>query len=346
MTKKIGIIGAGAWGTALSMAMERTGAPVVLWARSSQVVTTLSTQRENIFRLPGIRIPETIHVTGDPEDFRDVEVVLFVVPAQKIREVSTFFKPYLNPEAIVLICSKGIEQKSLLLMTEVLEETLPTLRRGVMSGPNFAQEVGRNLPTAVSLAIDPLSTGGEEKALSLAKALCERLGSLHFRPYASHDVIGVQMAGALKNVIAIGCGIVKGRALGENARAALMTRGLTEITQLGLKKGAKLETFFGLAGIGDLTLTCCSEHSSRNTNLGIHLAHHRSHQGKVNQPKTLTEGVYTAESAVGLAHKFSLEVPLIDSVHKILCGESDIDTEMRALLSRPYRSELFGEGLR
>jgi glycerol-3-phosphate dehydrogenase (NAD(P)+) len=303
-------------------------------------VTTLTTQRENIFRLPGIRLGEGIQVTGDPEKVREAGIVLLTVPAQQMRQVTTYFSPYLNPQAILIICSKGIEKNTLFLMTEVLQETLPHLRRAVISGPNFAQEVGRNLPTAISLAVDPSSFSHPAEALPTATSLLEALGSLYFRPYASDDVIGVQMAGALKNVIAIACGIVKGRALGENARAAVITRGLSEIMQLGVKKGAKVETFFGLAGVGDLTLTCCSDHSSRNTNLGASLGEGIPLDVLLSRQKTLTEGVYTSDSAHGLARKLGVEAPLIESVHKILSGESTINMEISQLLSRPYKIEL------
>ena len=260
--ENIAIIGAGGWGTALAMVARRAGRNVVLQAHEPEVADAINGSHENSLFLPGVALDPEIRATNDPAEAAvDTDVVLLVVPTQFLRAVLTGLSGNLPSGVPVVICAKGIEQETLALMSEICEEVVPQAPVAVLSGPTFAAEVALDRPTAVTLA-------SADKALGIG--LSEALGTSRFRIYRSDDIVGAQVGGAVKNVLAIGCGIVEGRGLGDNAKAALITRGLAEIVRLGLAKGAKAETLMGLSGIGDLVLTC-NAMQSRNFSLGVAL---------------------------------------------------------------------------
>ena len=327
---RIAVIGAGAWGTALAAVARRAGRDVRLWAREPEVVTAINERHENSVYLAGIELDPAITATSDIEDaVNGAEAVLLVTPAQHSRAVAVELAAHVPPSVPTLICSKGIEEGTGKLMSEVLAELAPGRAVGVLSGPTFAGEVARGLPTAITLASD---------AEGLGRSLVKALGSTTFRPYWSPDVIGAQIGGAVKNVLAIACGIVEGRKLGDNARAALITRGLAEIVRLGLAKGARTETLFGLSGLGDLALTCTGA-QSRNMSLGMALGAGETLEAILGQRNTVAEGVYTAASVTALAGRLGVEMPIASAVNAILHQGAAIDEVVTGLLARPFKAE-------
>jgi glycerol-3-phosphate dehydrogenase (NAD(P)+) len=246
---RVGVIGAGAWGTAIALAALRAGRETVLWARNPDAVEAMRRERENIRYLPGVPLPPALDLTVNLAEVAGADAIMLVTPAQHLRAACAKLEPLLRPGTPVVLCAKGIELSTGCLMSEAAEASLPASPVGVLSGPTFAAEVAKGLPTAVTLAIRDQELGAR---------IVETLGSRSFRPYLSDDVMGAQVGGAVKNVLAIACGIILGRRLGDNARAALITRGLAEISRLGLALGARPETLMGLSGLGDLTLTCTS----------------------------------------------------------------------------------------
>ncbi len=327
--QKLGIIGAGSWGTALAQTALRAGREVTLWARDPALAKAINEQRENPRYLPGIALDPALHATGDPAEAAAAEAVLLVTPAQHVRATAALLAPHLGKETPVVLCAKGIEQGTGALMTEVLDEALPGQPLAVLSGPTFAAEVARGLPTAVTLAATDAMLGA---------ALVVALGSSRFRPYLSDDPVGAEVGGAVKNVIAIACGLAAGRKLGDNARAALITRGLAEIVRLGLAKGARAETLMGLSGLGDLTLTC-SALQSRNFSLGFALGEGRKLDEILAERNTVAEGVFSAAAVTGLAGELGIEMPIVAAVDAILNRGADIDETIAALLARPFRVE-------
>lgn len=327
--KKVSIIGAGAWGTALALSCFRAGAQVKVWSISLDEVETINNRHENVYRLPGIPLDPSIQATTLPEDVVQTDVALFVIPAQVVRSVCETFKPLLPPHVPLIIASKGIEEKSSRLMTEVTREYFPESPLLVLSGPSFASDVAKKMPTAVSLAAEKLSISQNYAGL---------LSSPSFRLYASDDIIGTQIGGACKNIIAIACGILEGLEMGDNARAALVTRGLAEITRLGVAMGAKVETFLGLSGVGDITLTSLST-QSRNMSFGLALGKGTPLDELLSNKKMLTEGVYTVSAATVLAHKYGVDMPLTFALKELLYGGGDIQSLVDSILSRPLKAE-------
>ncbi len=326
----VGVIGAGSWGTALATTIARAGRDVVLWARSDTHATAIAAARENEKYLPGIKLPQNITVTSDIHDFSECDAVLMVSPAQAQRDVMGKFSKILKKGIPALICSKGIERSSNLFMSDVLAQVTPDLEAFVLSGPSFAADVVRGLPTAVTLA------GPNIKA---AKTVARAIGHANFRIYASDDIVGVQIGGAVKNVLAIACGISDGKNLGESCRAALITRAFSELTRLGNVLGARSETLVGLSGFGDLSLTCSSP-KSRNYALGFKLGQGESLIQVLAAQNNIAEGVFTAGVVVEIARKNNIEMPICEAVHAIVDGQSDPDTELARLLARPMRAEI------
>jgi len=316
--RHIAVIGAGAWGTALACAAARTGVRVTLWMRSP-----VAPDVRELPRLPGIRLPDTVHVTG--EFPTQADLVLLVVPVQTARQVSTSLEQSLAPGISVITCCKGLEQDTSLLPLDVLAETMPGRPTAVLSGPNFAIEVAQGLPAAATLA---------SADLSLAQHLASQLNSSSFRLYASQDIAGVQLAGAAKNVVAIGAGIVIGAGLGENGRAALITRAVAEIARLAEALGGRASTLAGLSGVGDLILTCTGR-GSRNYSLGIELGEGRSLTDILASRTTVAEGVLTAPALVALARSLNVQVPIIETVTHLLSEKLTIDEARSLLLDRP-----------
>ncbi len=327
--ERIGIIGAGAWGTALALAARRAGREVVLWARDPDLAREIETRHQNPRYLPDIPLDEEIRATAELAEAAACDALLLVTPAQALREIATELAPHLAPARPLVVCSKGIERDSGRLMTEVLAEVLPGRAVAVLSGPTFAIEVARGRPTAVTLAAEDAALGA---------VLVKALGSRTFRPYLSGDIVGAQIGGAVKNVIAIACGIVAGRGLGDNARAALITRGLAEIVRLGRAKGARPETLMGLSGLGDLTLTCTSG-LSRNYALGVALGDGETLDALMAGRRGVAEGVFSAGAAVALAETLGVQMPISGGVDAILNQGAPIEAAIEALLARPFRAE-------
>lgn len=327
--ERIGVVGAGSWGTALALVAARAGRDVTLWARDESHAARMTSQGENTPYLPGVRLPEAIVPTADRNALGDVEAVLLVVPAQTLGAVAKTFHGVLPAGCPVVICAKGIEHDTGFLMSEVLAESLPGHRIAVLSGPTFATEVAQGLPTAVTLACEQMA---------VAMELTRSLAAPFFRPYASGDVIGVEIAGAMKNVIAIACGFAVGRGLGENARASLITRGLAEMQRLVVAKGGMVPTLMGLSGVGDLTLSCSTE-QSRNFAFGIKVGRGMPVGEAKARPDVVVEGVHTARAVPDLMQSLGIEMPICEAVARVLHEDSDIDQAMAELLSRPLRQE-------
>ncbi|TAN55483.1 MAG: NAD(P)-dependent glycerol-3-phosphate dehydrogenase [Rhodospirillales bacterium] len=326
----IGIIGAGAWGTALAVSARRSGMEVTLWTFEPEVAEAIRTTRENPAFLPGIKLDPGIYAVTGPEPILATDAVLAVAPAQFMRQTLAGFAPNWPESLPVVVCAKGIEQSSLALMTEVVSEVLPMAPQAVLSGPTFAIEVARGLPTAVTLAC---------KDARLGESLVQALGTRSFRPYLSDDPVGAEVGGAVKNVLAIACGIVAGKGFGDNARAALTTRGLAEIVRLALAKGGKPETLMGLSGLGDLILTANST-QSRNFSVGVALGQGKTLSEALSGKRSIAEGVASAASSVALGKKMGIELPIAQAVDAVLNRGADLNATIEALLARPFKNEV------
>jgi glycerol-3-phosphate dehydrogenase (NAD(P)+) len=319
----VAVIGAGAWGTALAGVAARAGREVTLYARNGEAAADIRASRKNS-RLPGIALDPAIVVTSDLADVATAAIVLLAVPAQNLREAASALAPHLAKATPVIACAKGIERGTHRFMTEVIAETLPGAAPAILSGPSFADDVARGLPTAVTLAAEDAS---------LASALVQALGSPTFRPYHTTDIRGVEIGGAAKNVLAIAAGIAIGKRLGASALAALTTRSFSELVRLGRACGARGETLSGLSGLGDLILTCSSP-QSRNLSLGIALG-----RGEPPPRGKLAEGQFTAPVLAELAASKGVDMPVSQAVAAILSGAVTIDEAIENLLTRPFKAE-------
>lgn len=325
---RIGVIGGGAWGTALAALSAEQG-DTILWARNAEVVGSVNKSHANPIYLPDVKLPANLRATAQLADLKDCDALVLAVPAQTLRGFAGEIRSALPDAAPIVIAAKGIEISTGLLPSDVLAELLPGWPLAILSGPNFASEIARGLPAASTLACADAAIGA---------TLVQRLGRPTFRPYLSDDVIGAQIGGAVKNVLAIACGIVIGRKLGDNARAALITRGLAEMSRLGLALGAKRETLMGLSGLGDLVLTC-SGHQSRNLSLGVALGEGRTLEQIMGARRTVAEGVHTARAIEALAGKHGVEMPICAAVDAVLHKDAGIDAALAALLARPFTTE-------
>lgn len=324
--QRIAVVGAGAWGVALANALARAGRTVTLWARDAAAVEALRARRESP-RLPGIKLETAVQPTGDLAEAGACEALLLVVPAQALREAATSLHDLVAPRTPIVICAKGIERGTRMFMSEVVAETLPQAVPAILSGPSFAADVARGLPTAVTLAAPDDA---------LACALAAAFGSTSFRPYHATDMRGAEIGGAAKNVLAIAAGIVAGRKLGASAAAALVTRGFAELVRFGTAYGARPETLTGLSGLGDLVLSC-STPQSRNFSfgaaLGAGVTADRASGGK------LAEGAFTASVLVEMATARNVDMPIAAAVSAVLDGKLSIDEAIESLLTRPFRAE-------
>jgi glycerol-3-phosphate dehydrogenase (NAD(P)+) len=327
--KTAGVIGGGAWGTALAQTSARAGLDVVLWAREPEVVESVNTAHENRAFLPGVALEPGVRATGDLAELAPCDFILAVSPAQHLRSSLAALKPHARDNLPLVLCAKGIEQGSLKMMTEVLAEALPQGAPAVLSGPSFAADVVRGLPTAVTLAAPDEALG---------RALAEAIATPTFRPYLATDMVGAEIGGSVKNVLAIGCGIVEGRGLGRSAHAALITRGFAEMTRLAEALGGEAETVAGLCGLGDLVLTCSSP-QSRNMSVGLALGGGQTLDQALAGKVSVAEGVASAPAVIGLARKHGVDMPICEAVAAILAGQVDVDTAIAGLLSRPLKSE-------
>lgn len=323
---RLGVIGGGAWGTALAQVAASGGRDVLLWAREPEVVEAINAAHENALFLPGLKLAETIRATGELTELASCGAWLVVTPAQHMRAV---LEAAPGADKPLILCSKGIEEESGALLHQVAAEACPDAPISVLSGPTFAHEVAAGLPTAVTLASEDQS---------LADALRDRIAQPTFRIYLSDDVAGAEIGGAVKNVLAIACGIVEGKGLGQNARAALIARGFAEMTRFGLANGARRETLVGLSGLGDLVLTCSST-SSRNFSLGKGIGEGRSPAELMSDRRTVAEGAFTAPVLARLARKKGIDMPVVAAVDKLLSGEANVDQVLQELLARPPRAE-------
>jgi glycerol-3-phosphate dehydrogenase (NAD(P)+) len=326
-----GIIGAGAWGTALATTLRRAGRDITIWSHNPAGAENINRLHESL-HLPGLALDPAIKATADMNVVGDVDVLLFATPAQRLRDIAKSLAAVraLRHDAPVIIASKGIEMGSMKLMSEVMAEEMPQRGIAILSGPSFAAEVARGQPTAITLAT---------RDQPLGRKLAQALATPAFRPYLSDDIIGAQLGGAIKNVLAIACGIVTGKQLGENARAALITRGLAELMRLGAALGARAETLMGLSGLGDLLLTCSSP-QSRNMSLGLALGRGQTLDAILGSRTSVAEGVPTASAALELAHHRGVEMPIVASVASVLKGTASVDQAITDLLARPLKTEI------
>lgn len=327
----IAVIGAGAWGTALADILSKAGRSVTLYARDASLSDGINKTHENAPYLAGAKLHDKIVATSDmAAAVKSADIVLLATPAQYLRGTLKSLAPHLPKNVPLVNCAKGIEMTTGYLLSEVAHELAPAHPYAVLSGPTFATEAVRGLPTAITFAtIAPEATRQAWASAMRGKA---------FRPYFSSDIIGVEIAGALKNVIAIACGIVEGRGLGQNAKAAVMTRGIAEIRRLGVKRGAQPETFLGLAGLGDLTLTCSSM-TSRNFSLGVEFGQGKSLKDIMAERRSVSEGVTTSWAVADYAEQHGVDMPICLSVKEILHNGADVDSIVTGLLSRDLKKE-------
>jgi len=329
-SSEIGIIGGGAWGTALAIVAARNGHNVLLWARETETVAAINNHRENKIFLPGIALDPRIRATGRFADLASCGIILLVAPAQHTRAVCRQLASALGSrKALIIVCAKGIEQETLTLPGEIVASELRDHPLAVLSGPSFAAEVARGLPTALTFAT---------RNSSQCEPALHALSGKSFRLYLSDDVTGAQIGGAVKNVLAVACGVVAGRNMGDNARAALITRGLAEMTRLGVALGGRAETLMGLSGLGDLALTCSSM-QSRNMSLGAELGQGKKLADILGARAGVTEGVATAAAALALAKKHNVEMPITEAVDAILNKGAVIESTIDSLLGRPLKTE-------
>ncbi len=325
--ERIVVIGAGAFGTALAAVIALTGrSDVTLVGRNAGLMKDLATDRMHDAVLPGIELPDSLHFSAEADSISSADIVLFAMPSQAQADAARHYGPYLGKDAIIVTCAKGIDKVSGDLLTDMLERELPQHAIAVLSGPGFAADIAKGLPTAMAIAAADMA---------VAERLAQAISGPTFRLYASDDRIGVQLGGALKNVLAIACGIVEGRGIGDSARAALISRGLAEMSRFVAAKGGKAETVRGLSGLGDLVLTATS-HQSRNLRFGIALG-----EGDTVDPAhgTLVEGAYAASIAARLAHGLGVDMPITDAVSAIIDGKLDISAAIGQLMTRPITTE-------
>ena len=327
---RVGVIGAGAFGTAMACVVRRSGHDIVIWAREPEVASAINRDAVNPVFLPGVRMVPGIVATNDLDvAMADADFLLLAPPAQRMRGVTTEMRPFLKDGTPVVTCSKGIERGTCALMSQVIAETMPAARVAVMSGPSFANEISVNLPAGVTVACADLALGEQ-----LARAI----GTPRFHTYLSDDVTGAHLGGALKNVFAIACGVAAGKKLGNSARSTIVARSLAEMVRLGLAMGARLETFIGLSGVGDLNL-CCNSPSSRNMSLGIALGEGRKLADILAERITVQEGVHSAESVAALARRYALDMPIALAVDQVLNHGADVDQTIELLLLHPFAFE-------
>lgn len=326
-TAQIGVMGAGAFGTAMAQALAGDGSQILMWAREPELVDEINEHHTNTMFLPSARLSSNIRATNDLAELGDLPVLLAVVPSQFLGRVIADLP---DRERDLVLCSKGIEAGTGRLMTEVAREAAPSAHLAVISGPTFAHEVAAGLPTAVTLAC----TGGREQWQRLSPSISRPA----FRPYYSSDLIGSEIGGAVKNVLAIACGVVDGLALGQNARAALISRGFAEMLRFGMARGAQRDTLAGLCGLGDLVLTCSST-SSRNFSLGKALGEGMTAAEALSGKTSVAEGAATAPVLAELASRDNIEMPVVDAVCRLLAGEASAREAVSELLARPLRAE-------
>lgn len=327
---KVSVLGAGSWGTALAVLLCENGHEVTLWSIDKREVEMIDEKREQVEKLPGVRIPDRIAVTNELENsISGRDMLVLAVPSIFVRSTAKMMQPYVEDGQIIVNVAKGIEEDTLMNMTDVIEDEIHNARVGVLSGPSHAEEVGRKIPTTVV-------AGAHDK--ETAETIQDAFMSPVFRVYTSPDMVGIELGAALKNVIALAAGIIDGLGYGDNTKAALITRGIVEITRLGMAMGGRAETFAGLSGIGDLIVTCTSSHS-RNHNAGYLIGQGKSYQEAMDEVKMVVEGVYSAKAALKLAEKYGVEVPITEQVNHVLFDGAAAKDAVLSLLVRNRTSE-------
>lgn len=322
---KVSVIGAGSWGTALAVLLEHNRHEVTLWSFLESEITMLKEAHEQKEKLPGVKVSSNIHITGDLEEaVRGMDVVVLAVPSAFIRSTARKCAPFAEKDQIFVDVAKGIEEDTLLTMTQVIAEEIPNANVAVLSGPSHAEEVGRGIPTTIVV-------GARDHAT--ASYLQNIFMNDKFRVYISSDMIGIELGGALKNVVALAAGAADGLGYGDNTKAALITRGMAEIARLGTAMGGKYETFSGLTGIGDLIVTCASEHS-RNRRAGYLIGQGYSYQEAMDQVKMIVEGVYSAKAAIALGRKYQVSLPIIEKINEVLFGDLSAADAVKELMLR------------
>lgn len=334
MEKEIGIIGAGSWGIALGYLLKNNGHNITIWSRRQETVDKLRAYHGNEEKLPGVVLDESVKFTCNMEEaIKDKDIIVLVVPSSHMRETVRQMKPYMNSTdehpQIIVNCSKGIEEQSLMVMSDVILDELPGSQVCVLSGPSHAEEVGKGMPTSIVVGAFDKET---------ARLVQNVFMSNVFRVYISPDMLGIEIGAALKNVIALASGIADGYGLGDNAKAALITRGIAEIGRLGMAMGGKFETFSGLSGIGDLVVTCASMHS-RNRRAGILIGQGKSMQEAMDEVKMVVEGVYSAKAARLLAEKYEVEMPIVTAVNQVLFEGKSPEEALNDLMIRNKKIE-------
>ena len=329
--EKIGIIGAGSWGTALSKVVADNGHAVTVWSIVESEIEMLKAEHEHKDKLPGVKLPESIvYTTKIEEAITGMDVCVLAVPSPFTRSTSKMMAPYVTKGQILVNVAKGVEDKTLMTLSEIIEEEIPTAEVCVLSGPSHAEEVGRGLPTTVVVGSKHRKTAEYLQGIFMNEV---------FRVYTSADMLGIELGGALKNVIALAAGVADGLGCGDNTKAALITRGIAEITRLGLAMGGKAETFSGLTGIGDLIVTCASMHS-RNRRAGILIGQGKTMEEAMDEVKQVVEGVYSAKAASGLAKKYQIEMPIVDKVNEVLFEGLSAKQAMKELMLRERKEEI------
>lgn len=326
----VGVVGAGSWGTALALVLEKNGHQVTLWSSREAKAEELRNTRENMDKLPGVKIPESIEITADIEEaVKEKELVVLGVPSLYIRNTAAKMAPFIHDGQIIVNVSKGIEESTLYTMTDVISDEIPNADTAVLSGPSHAEEVSRGIPTTVVAGAKSRKTAEKIQTIFMNEA---------FRVYTSPDMLGIEVGGALKNVIALAAGITDGLGYGDNTKAALITRGIAEMSRLGVSMGGYQETFSGLAGMGDLIVTCASQHS-RNRKAGYLIGKGYSMQEAMNEVRMVVEGVHSAKAALKLADKYYVRMPIIEQVNAVLFDGKSVTEAVRDLMVRDGKTE-------
>lgn len=328
--KRIGILGAGSWGTALAIVLAGNGHQVTLWSAVESEINMLKSYREHKDRLPGIKLPDSIIIEGDiKKACQEKELLVFSVASPYVRSTAKMAAPYIKKGQVIVNVAKGIEEETLMTLSDILNEELPGRDIAVLSGPSHAEEVSKRVPTTVVVGA---------KTKETAAFVQELFMNDFFRVYTSPDVIGIELGGALKNVIALAAGVIDGLSLGDNTKAALITRGIAEISRLGIAMGGALESFAGLSGIGDLIVTCTSEHS-RNHKAGELMGRGLTAKEAMEEVKQVVEGVYSAKAALKLADKYNITMPIVEEVNHVLFDQKSAKDALNDLLARDRRKE-------
>ncbi len=329
----VSVIGAGSWGTALSLVLSENGHKVTIWSISQSEIDMLTEQHEHKDKLPGVKLPDDMIFTTDLKmACHNKDLLVLAVPSVYTRSTAQLMSPHVEKDQIIVNVAKGIEEDSLMTLSEIIEQEIPQASVAVMSGPSHAEEVGEEIPTTCVVGARKKETAEFVQNIFMNKV---------FRVYISPDVLGIELGGALKNVVALAAGMADGLGYGDNTKAALITRGISEISRLGVKMGGKAETFAGLTGIGDLVVTCASKHS-RNRRAGMLMGQGMDMESAMNEVKMVVEGVYSAKAALALAKKYDVEVPIIEKVNEILFNGYSVKDAVGELMTREKKEENYG----